>query len=352
MKTTRIANALRGLMQAKASGKLNIILNVTPQVLNLPHDRSIDAKIMRVSPTGEATLHTEEGEIRIFTNRKLMEGQDFKLSTKKDNGTTELILKSPATDEEIHLKMPADFKKMLTEKPAGQTAPAAQSAYTKPSSTANYQTPNSALPNTSLFSFLSILDRKGLGAKLEAAGAMDHIPQLGANDFVEKLLKTLNFESEFHSKFGGLEYMQNARAASNSLSTDAWSFFCIPMKFAGEVQQMKLIIEDQDPENSVDFTGARKFWIEINPEKLGRIQIDGMYTIADRDSETFLKISAEKPLSEDIQMELSLSARAMHADLGLMVVLQFVDYNKRRDDAFQVLLENYCRSRANVSVYA
>jgi len=350
MKSARIANALRGLMQARASGKLNIILNVTPQVLNLPHDKSVNAKVMKVSPTGEIILNTDEGEIRVLTSKKLQEGQDFKLSTTKNNGSVEVTLKSTTTGEEIHLKMPGDFKKMFSGEQT-QAQLVNKPRYTKPISTPGYQTPNSQLPNTSLFSFLTMLDKKSVGAEFQNANAFEFLPDLSGGNFIAKIAKLLQSDSEFYQKFGDLEYVHNMRASSASLSTEAWKFFCIPIKFQEQVQQMKLIVEDQNNPDSDTFTGGRRFWIEINPEKLGRIQIDGVYTTTDGKTKTHLKLSSEKFMNDNLKMELSFAARSMHNAQNLDVELKFVDYNSRRDDAFQVLLENYCRNKVS-TVYA
>jgi len=350
MKSTRIATAIKGLMQARASGKLNVILNVTPQILSLPHDKSVDAKIVKVSPTGEIILNTSEGEIKILTSKKMQEGQDFKLSTAKNNGGFELILKSKNTGEETHLKMPGDFKKMLSDGASQVPIPNAP-RYAKPQLAPGYRTPNSQLPNTSLFSFLTFMDRKSVANELHAADASRFIPDLNSSDFINKIAKMIKSDSDFYEKFGGLEYVHNMRAATHALSTEAWKFFCIPLKFQEHVHQMKLIIEDRDREEEGGFAGARKFWIEINPDKLGRIQIDGVYTGQKGNTKTLLNLSSERPMSDDLKMELSFSARTLMKSNNINLVLNFVDYTERREDAFQVLLENYCRNRVS-EVYA
>lgn len=344
MRSARVATALRGIMQARASGRLNIIMNVTPQILNLPHDRSIDAKVTHVSPTGETTLHTQDGEIKIITSRKLQEGQDFKLCTQKENGTVQITLKATDGREDILLKMPGDFKKMLAENTEQTQVPKAnynryQSSYTQ------YQKPTN-LPNTSLFSFLTYLDKKSVANELESGGAKGIVPDIESSDFLKKIARLTNPENKLYENFGDLEYVHNLKAANKSLSTDEWKFFCIPFKYKDQLNQMKLIIEDRESAE-YDFESPRKFWIEINPENLGRIQIDGTYSHVKGNTKTSLNLSSEKNMSDNIKKEIEGFAGGLGAKLSINLNLNFVDYVSSRDDAFQVLLENYCRNRVS-----
>lgn len=374
METTKINGILKSLANAKAKGKLNIILSAPKTVVNATTNAPVNGVVGTSSKLGEAIIKTDFGDLRLFSSIPLLKGENVLLYSKGfgehltlrvlpiGQGTHATAVSAITNDmsdgKESYsvFRMPNHLKD-LAKSVGNNNVSNVYSGVVNQAIGQSFDSYHMDPLAGSIIAFLSYLHGEKFNKNLKKS-LPKFMPNTSENNFGGRLSKFIKNFSSFEGMYKVTEEapldgkiktdLVNLGQTCFQLQGESWKLSIVPI-FNGSqtiiTRFMSKKAEDQDEDS--DSIPSKRFFIDFDFDIVGKVLIDGLVSYTGKVATSTLVVKSQKRFPDILEEKISQITNAINSISGIPTSVTFHKLQQSDPDPFSDILQEYYKGKIN-----